>query len=237
MATIPSDDRQMLIFAQGHLSTWDTNKAALGLTEPEIEGLTDAIGEAQTALSAAEAARIASKGATTTFKTSSRTLRTLVADAVRSIQTRARNTSNPALYGLADIPAPQPRSESGPTPGQPGDLRVGVNSDGSLTLTWKSNNPPQCANVVYKVMRALNGATTYALIDTVGERSFTDATVPIGASSVSYIITGKRGNQTGAMSPAFTARFGSVGGGGGEGGGFTITSTETMPSAGMKMAA
>lgn len=220
----------MIVFAQGHLGAWDTNKAALGLSEPDITALTDAIEAATAALDAADGARIASKGATTTFKTSSRSLRTLVSDAVRTIQFTAKSTENPSLYGLADIPEPQPRSAHGPTPGKPGDIRAFVNANGSITLTWKSNNPAGCANVIFQIKRSLDGSENFTLVDTVGERTFNDATIPVGATSVSYIITGKRGGMTGPMSDAFTARFGSVGGGGG----FSITSTESAP---MKIAA
>jgi hypothetical protein len=233
MPTIPTDNRAMLIFCQAHEATWAGQTTAIGVTAAQNTALSAAIEDAAKALDEANIARVASKGATTTFNNDSRSLRDVASDMVRSIQTFAKNTDNPGVYGLADIPAPQPRSANALPPGQPSDIRAGVNPDGSLTLTWKSNNPRGVSSVVYKVQRALNGSSTYALIDTVGERTYNDMTVPIGASSVSYIITGKRGAQTGPMSEAFTARFGSVEGGGG----VFIASTVTTPSAGVKMAA
>lgn len=233
MGTIPSDDRQMITFVAAHKDTWVAQQAQIGVTTAQNTALGTALLAAQKALDTAEQAREASKGATTTFKNSSRSLRDICSDMVRSIQTYAKNNNNPAVYGVADIPAPQPRSANAPPPGQPGDIRASVNSDGSLTLTWKSNNPAGVSNVVYKVQRAFNGSTNYTLLDTVGERTFTDATIPFGTTSVSYIITGKRGTQTGPMSNAFTAQFGSVNGGGG----MFIASTTTAPSTGMKMAA
>ncbi len=233
MGTIPTDDRQLVTFCAAHKDTWVTNQAQIGVTASQNTALSAALLNAQKSLDAAETARAVSKGATTMFKSNSRSLRDICGDIVRTVQTFAKNNNNPAVYGLADIPAPQPRSQNAPPPGQPGDIRAGVNSDGSLTLTWKSNNPSGVSNVVYKVQRAFNGANNYTLLDTVGERTFTDMTIPFGTTSVSYIITGKRGGQTGQMSSAFTAQFGSIAGGGG----LFIASTTTVPSTGMKMAA
>ncbi len=233
MGTIPNDDRQMITFCAAHKDTWSQNQAAIGVSAAQNSAMAAALLSAEKALGEAEAARAVSKGATTTFKSNSRSLRDVCSDIVRTIQTFAKNNNNPAVYGLADIPAPQPRSENAPPPGQPSDIRAGINSDGSLTLTWKSNNPSGVSNVVYKVQRAFNGTNNYTLLDTVGERTFTDTTIPFGTTSVSYIITGKRGGQTGLMSNSFTAQFGSVPGGGG----MFIASTTTVPSTGMKMAA
>ena len=75
--------------------------------------------------------------------------------------------------------------------------------------------------------RALDGGA-YVLLDSVGGKTFTDETVPVGTQSVSYTVKAKRGTQMSAWSEALTVRFGRVGGG------LTITSSETSP---VKMAA
>ena len=192
-----------------------------------------ALTNAAKSLNTAEQARAASQGATSMLHADAQVLRNAAADIVRTVRTFAKNTDNPGVYGLADVAPPQPRSASALPPGQPSDIRANVNSDGSLTLTWKSNNPSGVSNVVYKVQRAFNGSNNYTLLDTVGERTFADMTIPFGTTSVSYIITGKRGSQTGPMSNTFTAQFGSVSGGGG----LTIVATQSAPASGMKMAA
>ena len=233
MSTIPSDDRQLVAFCVAHKDAWVLYQAQIGVSAAQNTAMAAALLSAQKALDAAETARAVSKGATTSFKSNSRSLRDICGDIVRTVQTFAKNNNNPAVYGLANIPAPQPRSENAPPPGQPSDIRASVNTDGSLTLTWKSNNPSGVSNVVYKVQRAFNGINNYTLLDTVGERTFADMTIPFGTTSVSYIITGKRGSQTGPMSNTFTAQFGSVSGGGG----LTIVATQSAPAIGMKMAA
>ncbi len=233
MATVPSDDRQLITFCQAHKDAWVTNQALIGVSPSQNTALATALTNAGKALNTAEQARTTSLGATSTLHSEAEILRNAAADIVRTVRTFAKNTDNPNVYGLADVSPPQPRSANALPPGKPSDIVATVNSDGSLTLTWKSNNPTGVSNVVYKVQRAFNGSTTYTLLDTVGERTFTDATIPFGTTSVSYIITGKRGTQTGQMSNTFIAQFGSVNGGGG----LFIASTTTAPSTGMKMAA
>ena len=71
----------------------------------------------------------------------------------------------------------------------------------------------------------------YSYIGAVGLRKFTDQTIPLGTSSVQYIVTGQRGTETGLSSSPFTVHFG-VGGSG-----LTITSQLSGDSTPAKMAA
>ena len=66
------------------------------------------------------------------------------------------------------------------------------------------------------------------LLDSIGAKTFTDETVPVGTQSVSDTIKSKRGTQMSDWSEALTIRFGRIGGG------LAITSTESAP---IKMAA
>lgn len=235
MPNVPSDRRQLIEWVRARLATWSENQAVIGITQAQLTAVENSVTSASNAFSEAEAARAASKGATESYYAASSSLRNTAGDVVRSIQTLARNTGNAAIYGLADIEAPQPRSRNAPPPGQPFELRAEINSDGSLTLRWKNSNPQGVSNVVYQIRRALNNSTNFVLFDTVGERSFTDTSFPGGTNSVSYIVTGKRGNQTGQPSSVFTARFG-VGGVGGAGQ-LSIESTSTGEPTGIKLAA
>ena len=63
-------------------------------------------------------------------------------------------------------------------------------------------------------VRVPEGETSFDTVDFVGEKTFNDTTLPRGVDGVSYIITGKAGQQTGPASAMFTLTFGSVGGGG-----------------------
>ena len=96
-------------------------------------------------------------------------------------------------------------------------------------MKWKTSQPAGLSGVVYSVRRSIDSGS-YVLLDTVGGKTFTDETVPIGTQSVSYAIKAKRGSQASEWSEALTLRFGRVGGG------LTITSTQTTPAS-VKLAA
>ena len=106
-------------------------------------------------------------------------------------------------------------------------LSASLDSQGDVIVTWKASQPVGVSGVIYSVQRALNGGE-YVLLDSVGGKTFTDETVPIGTQSVSYTVKAKRGTQSSDWSEALTVRFGRIGGG------LAIMSSETSP---VKMAA
>lgn len=231
MGTVmPSDKREMVMFGNTHVAPWTANKVVLGIGDPDLAAFTLAASNAQKAFDAAEAARQASKAATTAFYASVSTLREKAGTCVRIIQNKAKSTNDPNLYAIGQISPPEPRSQQGPPPAQPSDIRAGLNSDGSITLTWKCANPPGVSNVIYFVQRKLNGQTDFTLFDTVGEKTLIDATIPRSAGGASYMITARHGQQSGQTSETFSVVFG-VGGGG------SIVMTTSADGTGMKMAA
>ncbi len=221
----------MVVFGTTHEAPWTLNKVAIGISDAQLMDFKTKSGKARGTFDAAEQARLASKAATETYYAAVAALRASAADCVRTIQNKAKSTGDPAIYGLAEIPSPDPRSATAPPPAQPFDIRAQVNGDGSLTLFWKASNPRGVSSVVYKVQRGF-GAGPFNLLDTSGGKTYNDDSIPVGTNSVSYIVTGKRGGQSGPMSEIFTARFGSV-----AGGGMFITGTSVSPSTGVKMAA
>lgn len=232
MSNAPSDRRALIEWVQPRLEAWTAQAEDIGITPAQAAAVQAAFNAAQSGMNAADAARVASKAATTTFYTAASDLRTEVSGAIRSITTYAQNNNKPDVYALAQINPPKPRG-SAPPPAQPTDLRLNVEPDGSMVLVWKASNPQGVSGVIYQIRRALNGSTQFALIDTVGEKMFIDSTVPLGTGRVSYIVTGKRGQQVGPQSAVFTAMFGV-----GPGGGMIIASTSSEEGTeGMKLAA
>jgi hypothetical protein len=139
----------------------------------------------------------------------------------------------PALWGQAGL-EPDAAPGTAPDPTAPYQLTASLDSLGNVIVKWKTSQPPPphiVSGVIYSVQRAVNGGS-YVLLDSVGGKTFTDETVPIGTQSVSYTVKAKRGTQMSPWSEALTIRFGRVGGGG-----FAITSTETAPVSEMKLAA
>lgn len=234
MSTVlPSDRRLLVQFGLDHEPVWSTHAVDIGLTAPQALVFKNLTAAASLAFQNASQARDAAKAATLAYYAACADLRTTAAECVRSIKVYAEVQANPAeIYSKAQIPAPLPPSHTGTPPAQPTDMRASLESNGSITLSWKCANPSGVSRVVYIIQRKLDGETSFSTIDFVGGggKSFNDATLPRGVDGVSYIITGKAGQQTGPASAMYTITFGSVGGGGG----FAITSAGDEP---MKMAA
>jgi hypothetical protein len=102
-----------------------------------------------------------------------------------------------------------------PAPGTPTDFTVGLLGDGSLELRWKCANPRGGAGVIYQLHRRVGnagGATDWTFAGATGSRKFLDATLPAGASPVTYRVTAVRSTASG--SPAeFVVNFGTAGSG------------------------
>jgi hypothetical protein len=220
------------MFGNTHGVPWTTNKVVIGLSDPQLTDFKSAAGKAQAAFDSAEAARVTSKAATDAYYSAVAALRSKAADCVRTIQAKAKSTGDTAIYSLAQISPPDPRSHTGQPPAQPTDLRAMLNPSGSITLTWKCSNPRGVSRVVYFVKRKLDGESDFTLADTVGEKSFTDTNLPFGTHQATYLVTGKAGSLTGQSSEQFTVMFGTGGGGG-----LTIVSTSSSENAPVKLAA
>ncbi len=192
----------------------------------------------ETARNAAEAARLASKNATEALDNAVRNIRTTGGQYVNVIKAFAESTNNPNVYVLAGV-SPSDAPGTPPAPNAPDNFTVGVNGDGSLTIKWRVAQPAGVGSVVYVVARRINGGEgPFSVVGNSGgrDKSFTDATLPVGVDQVEYIVTAKRGNEPGVSGPIFKVQFGSVGSGGG-GGGFTITEATSAGDGPVSMAA
>ncbi|HHN78787.1 MAG TPA: hypothetical protein ENK11_08980 [Phycisphaerales bacterium] len=86
---------------------------------------------------------------------------------------------------------------------------MNLEADGAVELSWKADNPAGASGTVYEIQRSIAGGP-FTLVDVVGERSFTDNTIPAGSSSVVYQITGVRSTTRGE-SAQFLVNFGTAG--------------------------
>ena len=216
MATYPTNRADFLKWAEAHISVFESNAAAIGLTVAQALAFKTQVGTLRTRTTAQQAARDAAKAATLAAVDSDSATRELTSDLVRSIRAFATNANNPNVYVLAQIPAPNPGAPV-PPPGQATDFKVELNSNGSITLKWKAKHPEGSDRVVYFVKRKLISESAFRLVGGSGEKSYQDDTLPIGIDGATYIITAQRGNVQGQPSRQLTVTFGS-GGVGGQGG-------------------
>ena len=189
------------------VTNWMATPEDFGLDPARLAALKAANDAATAAELEMVAKRLASETATANFNDLCRTVRQLGGAAVRTIDAFAITSGDPnAVWNAAGIPAPKTPGTL-PPPGQPGSITATLNSLGELTIKWKCTNPRGVSGVIYQVLRGLNGATP-TQVDLVGEKTFVDATVPAGTTTVTYIIRARRGPQLGTPSSDFTVRFG-----------------------------
>ena len=226
MSVLPPTIIEQIEFCEAHNPTWSVAPTSIGLTALQMTALTTATTNARKAYNDAQLAREASKGATTTLHTNAATMRGQVSDLIRQIKAYAELQSNPgAVYAAAQIPPPAAPTPP-PPPGQPTDVTVGLNPDGSITLRWKTANASPSAGVFFQGARRIGATSAYAPIGGAsggprGVSEFVDNTLPLGTQQASYIIQGRRGTQVGQASEAINIQFG-------VGGGLSISSGATL---------
>jgi hypothetical protein len=214
MATYPSKREEFLKWCEAHVNVFADNFAAIGVPQATAAAFTAQVEELRVKTTQQTSARDAAKAATEAVTDSDGDTRQLASNIVRLIRTYAITTNNPAVYELAQIPAP---STGGvvPPPGRPTDFKVELNPEGSITFRWKATHPEGSDRVVYFVQRKLITETAFRLVGGTGERAYTDDTLPFGVDGVQYIVTAQRGQVQGQASLPLGIFFGSVGGRGG----------------------
>src|SRR5690606_756626 len=88
---------------------------------------------------------------------------------VSQIRAKAKQSGDPNVYVLAQIPAPADPTPVG-APGTPEALKATLQPDGTLTLDWKCENPPRAKGTVYHVMRLNNETGEYKFLGGTGEK-------------------------------------------------------------------
>lgn len=237
MAVLPTKKSELLTFLQTRAQTWVDKAADIGLTSGQANAVKSALETAADSFQAAEDARAASKSATMVSDDDIDTLRTAASDAVKSIRNFAERTNDPGVYASAQIPAPAAPSPL-PPPNKATNLVASLESDGSLTISWKVSNANGSGGVVYNVKRKLPGQSAFTLLGASGgaDKRFTDTTLPSTASGVQYVVYGQRGRVVGDPSETLIVTFGIGGntlGAGANGFGFrTMPTMETFDADG-----
>ncbi len=216
MAPVLPDTRLDTIqWFEARIADWTANAAAIGLTGEQVTAFSGQITTARTSYDAAQSARATSKAATTSFYNDTDAMRDTGADLIKAIKAFAATSDNPNVYALAQVPMPADPSPIG-APGQPTEVSISLTSSGYLSLKWKADNAAPSSGAYFVVQRKLAGETSFTTVGDTGEKSFVDASVPLGTTSAAYIITPRRGSQTGTASNQLIVQFG-VGGAGGAG--------------------
>lgn len=219
MSVLPSKLEELLTFMETHAEVWNTNAVALGILPAAATQFKTAAGNARARYNVQLNAYEVAKGETEKQQAATRDARVKAADLIRTIKAFAETQANPAAtYALAQIPSPA-TPQPAPPPGTATDFTAQLENNGAITIRWKAPNPSGQAGTVWTISRRVGGSGPFTFVGAAGKREFTDNTLPAsGASGVSYMVRGQRGDALGNPSLPFTIQFGV------QGGGLTITS-------------
>ncbi len=192
MPVVPQTIIGKLEFYEEHLPVWSKDPAAIGLTPVQLVELANRTSAARAAYDAAHAARSAAKASTLSQAQSIDAMHDLGGDLIKTIRTFAETNDDPAVFVLAEIPAPAPPTPAGP-PEQPTELAANFLLPFGIGLSWKGS---VAQGAYFGIWRRLDGENEFTLVATSKEKSFDDQTLPAGAASVSYYISAHRESFT-----------------------------------------
>ncbi len=206
MIVVPRKRIDKVSFYENHVGPWSTNAATLGVDPAGVTALETKTTAARDAYNAQQAAQQAARAATETFYEAVRNMASAGSAIISQIRATA-DVDGDAIYNLAEIPVPSGPSPR-PAPGTPYELKSEVNGNGELMLSWKCDNPAGTSGTIYQVYRSVNGSLDFEYLGGVGSRKFVDATIPAGATQITYKMQAVRSTAAG-MWATFNVLFGS----------------------------
>jgi len=230
MSLAPRNAAEYIAWVQAHADVFVINATAIGVPSATATAFQAAADALSKTISDQVAAQDAARAATATLNDAIGDNRRALADIVRMVRVKAAASTDPtSIYNAAGLPSPAAPTPVAP-PGTPRDFTVGINtSNGAVNLKWKCTNPVNGPGTVYMVQRKFSQTGAAQFIGLAGgEKSFTDATLPLGTDSVIYMVTGQRSGVQGQTAEV-NVRFGTVGG--------NATATVIGNSGSVKMAA
>ena len=217
MSVLPDGKVDKVQFCEQHNPIWSANATAIGTTTTAVTDLTTKTTAARAAFNAQKTAQDNAKSATLAFNDAVRLMNNAAAEIIKSIKVKAGISGN-SVYTLANIPAPAtPTSVT--DLGTPTDFTATLGTTGEIILKWKNTNPKSATGTVYQVWRRDTPTGAFNYIGGCGPKKFVDATVPAGASQVTYQIQAVRSTAVGAWAQ-YNVNFGTGG---------TTTVTQGVP--------
>lgn len=211
MATIPPSRPAQITFCTTHVPVWEEHETAIGLPDGFAEELGVLTQAARDAASAAYTARQASEAATKAYHDAVAAMRAKAARGVLLIRTHAAMTDAVAVLTMAQIPVEKSPSAV-PLPTMPTSVACDVDTTGAVRVTWESTGTHGGYFDIFRRLDATpNGPIgAFVCIGSSGDRSFVDATIPVGTFQAMYQVRACRGKRKGPLSLMTAFQFGSV---------------------------
>ncbi len=208
-SVVPNTIPAQVDFVVNHADQWSASFAAIGLSSAQASAYSALATALNNAYTSQREAKTASTNATRTLHAQLERALEMTGELVAVIKAYAETQADPTVvYNTAQIPSPKTPAPV-PAPGAPSEMKATVDTvDGSVKVSWKSNNPPGSSNVVYQTWRKLATESDFSLMATGGEKLFIDSSIPFGAATVQYRVRGLRGQTTGDWSETLVVQFG-----------------------------
>lgn len=206
MPLVPQTKPQALAWFESHETTWFNNASQIGLTSAQATAYQSAVNDLRTKYDQANLAREEAKGKTLLADNAFADVRELTADMVALIRTYARQTDNPDVYGLANIPAPGGRTPA-PPPTPPTNVSANLLNNGNINLSWRAT---RLNGTFFTVWRRDSDNQDFAMIGMTGGKKFLDDAVPTGVAWVEYHVISLRGEESSDTSEPAIVVFGTA---------------------------
>lgn len=204
---LPSYRPDTLTWLEAHLTQWNDNLAAIGLTSAQTIDLALDIASARTAFTSVQTIRADAKAETQAWYTKANTMHTTGSDLVTSIKAFAANSDDAAaVYLAAGMTEKDPPSPVG-APTQPVITTAILDATGSVTIKWDGTGP---VGTVYIVSRKLATESVFSIVGQGEGKEYTDTTIPNGTASALYTIKGVRGTEASPDSGVYTVLLGNL---------------------------
>lgn len=208
MAVVPTKRSDMINFFATRLPVWAQNPTAIGLTSDLVAELSVRVNAAQTAAADQLTRQAQAKAASEEANTQAAGLRSFGGNLVNTVRSFAETSDNPAVYTLAQIPAPSAPTPA-PPPSMPYDLKADIDNNGDVVLAYKADNAAPHTGVFFEIRRRLEGESGFTLIGTSGVKNFTDKAIPLGTTNAIYTVTARRGALSSPTSENIAVPFAS----------------------------
>lgn len=176
-------------WCENHVAPFTTNATSLGINATIATDFQTKTEAARAALAARDTAEDALRNANNDLRLAMIAVSDAGAGIIKAVRGRAETVGD-SVYSLASIPVPATPAPR-PAPGAATDFKVTLQADGSIDVTWKCDNSGS-SGVQYQVWRRIGEAGEFTFLCGTGLKLFTDATIPAGASQVTYQIRATR---------------------------------------------
>jgi hypothetical protein len=196
MNVVPRNLVDQIQFFEFHAPMWVERAGEIGVDPLLAAELAAQTAAAREALAAQQQAMQAARSATQTLRHAMEAMGRTGGAVIGQVKARAA-TGGSGVYIAASVPAPKQPSPMD-APGQPDRFAVKlIGSMGLLAITWRCRNPRGAKGTMYNVSRQIGFDGPVEFLATVGAKRFIDATLPAGATRVTYAVRAVRSTKVG----------------------------------------